>query len=103
MVLNYSTYEGEPPRMYRSVGDIGRDINIIKERISEANSRLNIRQMLDAAMGDIPTDEPSRLIGELSRIVTEAEETLEDLARLNESLDGLSREMEDTLWVLGRS
>lgn len=103
MVTNYSMYEGEPPRLYRSVADIGRDIGDIRKKIGEANDRLNIRAVLDSVMEQMSDGEPSEWISRLGGIVAEAEQTLADLEQLNKGLDGLSREMEDTLWVLGRS
>ena len=44
--LNYSTYEGEPARLYRTPAEIGRDIVMIKDRINKTREMLNIRGLL---------------------------------------------------------
>lgn len=98
---NYSNYEGEPARLYREPNAIREDILDIKNKIKTANSMLNIRSILGTVIDEYADGEPYKWIGALSEIVADAEETLEQLTKLQESLDGLSEELEDTLWVLG--
>ena len=98
---NYSTYEGEPARLYRSPDVIRRDILDIKTKIASVNSRLNIRNVLTAMIDECAMGDPEKWIPALSVIVADAEETLDDLKSLKESLDILGEELEDTKWALG--
>ena len=98
---NYSTYEGEPARLYRSPEKIREDILDIKTRIALVNSRLNIRNVLTAMLDECAKGEPEKWIPALSAIVSEAEDTLDSLKSLRESLDILGEELEDTKWALG--
>ena len=98
---SYSTYEGEPVRLYRTTEEIGRDIRSIKEKISEVNSMLNIRNVLTEAMAAYAESEPEMWIPELRVIVDEADDTLGVLRKLRGSLDLLKAELEDAKWALG--
>ena len=98
---NYSTYEGEPARLYRSPDKIKQDIFEIKTKIESVNAKLNIRSILTEVMDECAYGEAEKWIPVLSDIVFEAEETLNDLKSLRESLDSLREELEDTKWALG--
>lgn len=98
---NYSTYEGEPARLYRSPDKIRQDIFEIKTKIESVNQRLNIRNILSEVMDEYAYGEAEKWIPALSDIVFEAEETLNNLKSLRESLDALCEELEDTKWALG--
>ena len=98
---NYSTYEGEPARLYRSPDKIRQDIFEIKTKIESVNQRLNIRNILSEVMDEYAYGEAEKWIPALSDIVFEAEETLNNLKSLRESLDALCKELEDTKWALG--
>ena len=98
---NYSTYEGEPARLYRSPEKIREDINAIRNKIETVNSRLNIRNVIAAMLDECAVGEPERWIPTLAAIVADAEDTLDSLKTLRESLDILGEELEDTKWALG--
>lgn len=98
---SYSTYEGEPTRLYRTTDEIGRDIRSIKDKITEVYSMLNIRNVLTEAMAAYAESEPEMWIPELRVIVEEADDTLGALRNLRESLDVLKAELEDARWALG--
>ena len=98
---NYSSYEGEPARIYRSPERIREDICEIKAKIESVDSMLNIRTVLTDVIDEYAMGEPERWIPALSDIVADAEETLYKLKRLRESLDALFEELEDTKWALG--
>ena len=98
---NYSTYEGEPARLYRSPDKIREDIFAIKTKIDSVDSMLNIREVLSELMDTYCASEPEKWIPALSDIVADAEETLDHLKTLRESLDILCEELEDTKWALG--
>ncbi len=98
---NYSTYEGEAARLYRSPDSIKKDIFEIKTKIELVNSRLNVRNILTSMIDECAAGEPERWIPALIEIVTDAEDTLYRLKELRESLDILGEELEDTKWALG--
>ena len=96
-----STYEGDRARLYRSPESIREDISEIRTKIEAVNSMLNIRSILMEMIDTTAHGEPERWIPRLSEIVCDAEESLNELKSLKESLDILSTELEDTKWVLG--
>ena len=98
---NYSTYEGERARLYRSPDAIRKDIFEIKTKIESVNSRLNVRNVLTSMLDECAVGEPEKWIPTLAAIVEEAEESLERLRALRDSLDLLGEELEDTKWALG--
>ena len=97
---NYSSYEGEPARIYRSPERIREDIFDIKTKIESVKAMLNVRDILTAVIDEYAKGEPERWIPALSDIVSEAEDTLDRLKKLREDLDILSEELEDTVWAL---
>ena len=97
---NYSTYEGEAPRLYRTTEEIRRDIKEIKDRIAEATAMLNVRNMLTELIAEYAEASPERWVPELRALVDDAEATLESLGGLCESLDMLKCELEDTRWAI---
>ena len=98
---NYSTYVGEPARIYRSPERIREDIFDIKTKIESVDSMLNVRSVLTDMMDRLADGDTSDWIAALSELVAEAESTLALLKGLNESLDILTEELEDTKWALG--
>ena len=98
---NYSTYEGEPARLYRSPDMIRKDIFAIKTKIESVDSMLNVRSILTSMIDECAAGGPEKWIPALSAIVADAEESLDKLKRLRESLDVLCEELEDTKWALG--
>lgn len=97
---NYSTYEGEPARLYRSPEKIREDIFEIRTKIEAVDRMLNIRNVLTDVIDKYAQGEPEKWIPALSEIVADAEETLDRLKRLRETLEALSEELEDTKWAL---
>lgn len=98
---NYSTYEGERARLYRSPDTIREDILEIKKRIASIDSMLNIRSILTEMIDKYSDGDPMTWIPILEQIVSDTEESLVKLKSLKENLDILSEELEDTIWVLG--
>ena len=95
-----SRYEGEPVRLYRTPEEIRQDIESIRTRIEEVNSMLNARHVLTEMMSSLAEGEPERWIPALSQLVDEAQDSLELLRSLKETLDALLEELEETRWVL---
>ena len=98
---NYSTYEGEPIRLYRTPEEIGRDIGCIRDKLKKTEEMLNVRSILTDMITECAEGDPERWIPALRAAVSEAEETLELMKSLKESLDMLECELEDTRCVMG--
>ncbi len=98
---SYNSYEGEPARLYRSPDAIRRDINEIKEKIRKVDSEFNIRNLITEMLGSSRGESIETWLPVLASIVSDAEDSLEELHRLRDSLDVLTEELEDTGWVMG--
>ena len=97
---NYSTYEGEPVRLYRTPEEIGRDIGFIRDKIEKTSQMLNVRSILSDMIAVCAEGDPERWIPELRQAVSDAEETLDLLTEMKASLDILEEELEETRCVL---
>lgn len=93
MFFGADTYEGLPPRLYRSPREIKADIRRISREIQEADEMLSIRHILMEMISECAEKEPVRWIGELQETVDEAKETLERLERLKSALEDLEEEL----------
>ncbi len=97
---SFSTYEGEPPSLYRSPESIRRDIKVIKTEIAKITASLNIRNILAEAIARLAEKEPEIWIPELRELCDEADETLSSLEELRCELDLLREELEEAKWIL---
>ena len=82
---NYSTYEGEPARLYRSPDKIREDIFEIKTRIEAVDRMLNIRTILTSVIDEYATGEPEKWIPALSEIVADAEYNIGNTVKKGET------------------
>ncbi len=98
---NYNSYEGDPIRLYRSVGEIRRDITDIKRRIEQSGERLNVRMLLGEIATECVGKDADQWVPLLRELVDEAEDTLDELHKLKDGLGRLFEELEDTKWALG--
>lgn len=97
-----STYEGEPPRLYRTPSEIRRDMNCIAEKIKETESMLSAHNLLCEMIPAWAEESPERWIPELCDIVAEAEEAVENLKLLKLALEELSLELGEVLCMIRR-
>ena len=86
---------GLPPRLYRTPGEIKRDIADITEKIEETNEMLNIRSLITEILLSERKDSPEKLIPELETVICEAREALDRLRELHEQLSLLREELDD--------
>ena len=101
MYRSYDMENGLPPRIYRSVDEIRRDISRINERIDETNDMLNIRSLLlDMLIGDGRTP-PEELIPELELAIDDAKRALLSLSEFKEELSLLEEELNETKCMIG--
>lgn len=92
---------GLPPTLYRTTGEIRRDIVLIKEKIKDINERLNLRTLLMDILSDERTVcEPGYWIPELSAALREASDAQMRLLGLEEELTALHEELKETKWAL---
>ena len=93
MFKSYDTKNGLPPRLYRTPGEIKRDIAEICDKIEETNEMLNIRSLITEILLSERRDSPEKLIPELETVIYEAREALTKLRELNEELSMLREEL----------
>ena len=94
------SYEGLPSQLYRTPEEIGRDIAEVRKRIDSIGEKLNVRNILAEALSDIAEDNPTKWIPELEGVVRETMESLGVLRGLNDTLDSLMAELEETKCIL---
>lgn len=100
MLICANISEGAPVRLYRSPGEIKRDISLISSQIRGMDEMLSIRNVLAEMLDRYALQDPEQWIPELQRMTDEAAETLERLQRFKQTLDGLHNELEETLCVM---
>jgi hypothetical protein len=102
LYLYADAYEGTPPRLYRTPGEIRRDMTAIANKIKETESMLSVHNILLEMIPTWAEDSPERWIPELSETVAEAEEALENLKVMKEALEELSLELGEVLCMMRR-
>lgn len=93
MYRSYDTVNGLPPRIYRTPGEIRRDIAEISEKIEATDEMLNIRALLVDMLMSERADSPEKLIPDLEEAISEARDALTRLKRLKDSLTSLEEEL----------
>ena len=93
---------GAPARVYRTLFEIKRDLDDIKERIKEANGRLDLRQtLMNLSAECLASGNSEAFIGELSGAVEDARCAHASLSGLKLELSALCEEMRETRWAIG--
>lgn len=93
MYRSYDTVNGIPPRIYRTPGEIRRDISEISEKIEATSEMLNIRALLVDMLMSERSDSPEKLIPDLEEAISEAREALVNMKRLKDELTSLEEEL----------
>ena len=102
MYKESDTTVGTPARVYRTLFEIKCDLDDIKERIKEANGRLDFRQtLLNLSAECLATGNSETLIGELLSAVEDARCAHASLSGLKLELLALCEEMRETRWAMG--
>ena len=100
MYLYADSYEGTPSRLYRTPGEIRRDMTLIRDKICDTESMLSVHNRLIEMIPAWAEESPERWIPELLDTVAEAEEALENLKILKSSLEELSLELSEVLCLM---
>ena len=95
-----NSYEGTPPRLYRSPDEIRRDMRSIIEEITEKEEMLSVHNLLLEMIPSWAEESPQRWIPELETMVAEACEALDTIKRLKETLELLALELEDVICMM---
>ena len=93
---------GLPPRIYRSVGEIRRDILDISKRIKRTEEQVNIRSLLLDVLASSRSADPTVLIPELYELIEDASAALTEMQTLENELISLREELMETRCVMGR-
>ena len=100
MFVNANVYEGMPTRLYRSPCEIRRDMTRISKQIKEADEMLSVRNILVELLSEWSEGDGAKWIPELEEIVRDARASLDNLRRLEEAIDDLSCELEESLCMM---
>lgn len=82
---------------YRTPSQIVVDIRAISERIAEINDLLNVRKILAEAISEESGEDIERKIESVSELVDFAGEALLEMQELEQTLDGLKKELVDAM------
>ena len=100
MYLYADRYEGMPPRLYRTPGEIRRDMTLIADKIRDTEGMLSVHNILIEMIPTWAEESPERWIPELMETVAEAEEALDNLKLLKAALEELSLELSEVLCAM---
>lgn len=100
MYLYADSYEGMPPRLYRTPSEIRRDMTLIADKIRDTESMLSVHNILIEMIPAWAEESPERWIPELMDTVAEAEEALDNLKLLKNALEELSLELSEVLCAM---
>ena len=93
MLVHRNSYEGMPPRLYRSPKEIEDDIIFLRNRAAEIESMLSVRNLLVEMVSTYADVKPELWIPELESAVGEARCALDALNGLNNRLGELREEL----------
>ena len=93
MLVHRNNYEGMPPRLYRSPREIEEDIALLRNRATEIESMLSVRNLLVEMVTTYADSKPELWIPELESAVGEARRALDALSGLNDQLGELREEL----------
>ena len=97
-----NSYEGRPPRLYRSIEEISADINRISYEIQETEKMLSVDNVMLESIPRWAEESPEEWIPKLEEVIADADEGLERLLVLKDELELLKIEMENARCVLIR-
>ncbi len=95
-----NTYEGAPPRLYRSTDEVRRDMLIISGKIKNTEEMLSVHNLLIEMIPTWAEADPAKWIPELKQTLEEADEALENLRKLKAALEELRLELEEVQCML---
>ena len=87
--------------LYRTPGQIKRDIDEISERIADVMFMLNIRAMISETISESSIDDAKRCAEAIGELVEDAKEALTSLGELERELDELRDELSDSIAIMG--
>lgn len=94
--------EGRPPRLYRSVEEIRRDIGRIKSELTESDEMINVRNILSELISELENNEADKWQSSVERLIEDAQDAMIMLTKLKDKLDMLNCELEETRCAIRR-
>ena len=95
MLVNASKSEGMPARLYRAPCEIQRDMSKISREIRDIEEMLSVRNLVVEMVSECADASPEKWIPELEELLAEAQDALRVLRGLKDTLEDLSRELEE--------
>lgn len=93
----------ERPCPYRTPEQLRERMRDIAQQIREVRERLNARELLTGFLDDWAAQRPRQWIAELEQTVSDAQDNLCELERLEEQLSALAWELQDVRAAVGMS
>ena len=100
MYRYYKGGDGFAPGLYRTPEQIKKDMREISERISDTVYMLNVRNVIAQIISETSGDDMRRRAGAISELVSEAKDALSMLRELEDTLDELRAELEESILVI---
>ena len=101
MYMRYEPTRATPPRIYRSIGEIRKDMRDISNKIAKTDEMLNVRSLLLDMLASEYYSDPKVMIPDLYEAIAEANDALKGLHTLNNELEALREELNETKCELG--
>lgn len=101
MFISSNVSEGIPSRLYRSVDEIRREMLDIRKKITDTGEMLSVHALFTDMIAERAREYPEKYLEELEEAVETTRGALRELEELNETLDELRSELENTRWALG--
>ena len=101
MYRYYRGKDGFPDGLYRTPEQIKHDMRIISDRISETMYMLNVRNVIAEIISEDCGEDLTRRAGAVRELVEEAAEALANLKELEDALEELRGELEDSVMLIG--
>ncbi len=102
MYVRERPYEGIPARLYRSVSEIRRDMEIIEEKIRETEEKLSVHSLISGIMESGSRVIDKSVILTLEIVVADAENSLFRLERLRDAMNYLEEELSEVRELVKR-
>ena len=101
MFYRYDKENGYPPRLYRVPEEIRRDINKMLDMCHEANRMFNVRNLISEIIIEDSGRDVARKICAIDELILAAEDMVEEMVILKDSLIELEEELTESVRLLG--
>ena len=102
MYVRERPYEGIPARLYRSIAEIRRDMEIIEEKIRETEKKLSVHSLISGIMESGSRVIDKSVVLTLELVLADAENSLFRLERVRDAMNYLEEELSEVRELVKR-